>query len=255
MKKTILILVMALLLLFALVACNETEDPPLYCDHQDSCYLDIFEFPTCTASGRGCMKCRECYVYTDDVEIPPRGHKYDSDCDIFCNRCRIERTTETEHVDLPPIDNRCDLCGQYQNTLGFSPAEDGIGYRVCGIVGVIYDGDLIIPARYNGKPVTAIGLTGFDHCEGLMSVVIPDTVITIGERAFMDCKNLTSIIIPKSVQTIQWAAFYNCESLTEVFFTGTEEEWNAIYIDYDNESLFRATIHFNYVPEQEIDLN
>ena len=132
-------------------------------------------------------------------------------------------------------------------------------------------GDFEIPSTYRGKPVTSIGslafmnctsLTSivipdsvtricyqaFDGCSGLTSVVIPDSVTTIEGRAFQNCTSLTSITIPDSVTSIGVGAFQDCDSLTDVYYTGTEEQWNAIEIDYNNNELSDVTIHFNYVP-------
>ena len=123
---------------------------------------------------------------------------------------------------------------------------------------------VVIPDR-----VTSIGDYAFDDCESLTSVVIPDSVTSIGERAFYvcfsltsviigdsatsigdyafgGCSNLTSVVIPNSVTSIGDYAFSSCESLNDVYYTGSEAEWNGIYIDNGNENLINTTIHYNY---------
>lgn len=132
--------------------------------------------------------------------------------------------------------------------------EDGESYTVVG------EGDadfkeafnLVIPARYQGKPVTKIGKLAFAW-KPLGSVVIPDTVIEIGDKAFCYCDNggissvtlgknveiigekafagnaITSITIPASVKSISYgnrdtASFSGC-SLESI----TVEEGNTVY--------------------------
>ena len=103
-----------------------------------------------------------------------------------------------------------------------------------------------------GDSVTTIGPTAFEDCDDLTSVTFGENsqLTTIGLCAFYNCDSLTSIVIPDSVTTIDKWAFDGCTSLTDVYFTGTEEEWNQIVIRYCNEALENATIHYNYVPEQ-----
>ncbi len=57
------------------------------------------------------------------------------------------------------------------------------------------NGDLIIPETLGGYPVTAIGDSAFSYCDGLTSVVIPDSVTSISNLAFVGCKKLTKIIV------------------------------------------------------------
>ena len=104
-------------------------------------------------------------------------------------------------------------------------------------------GDLVIPdsITYKGTAytITAIGKDAFMGCRELISVVIPNTVVTIDGGAFFECSGmkalaigsavtsiggsafelcdrLTSLIIPNSVDTINKYAFYGCGHLTTV---------------------------------------
>ncbi len=107
------------------------------------------------------------------------------------------------------------------------------------------DTSFVIP---NG--VTSIGSAAFAYCSSLTTVIIGNGVTSIGYYAFRNCSSLSSITIPDSVTSIGDEAFYDCDGLTDVYFTGSEEEWNEITIDYLNEDLTNATIHYNYVPEE-----
>ena len=53
----------------------------------------------------------------------------------------------------------------------------------------------------------------FKSCRDLISVTIPEGVITIGNGAFYNCSGLTNITIPSSVTNIGDSAFHNCDSL------------------------------------------
>ncbi|MDO4743511.1 MAG: leucine-rich repeat protein, partial [bacterium] len=82
------------------------------------------------------------------------------------------------------------------------------------------------------------------------AIVIPSTlgdnlVTKIGYQAFAFRSNLTSVTIPSSVTTICADAFVGCDSLTDIYYTGSEEDWNRIFIDSPNSDLNNATIHYN----------
>ena len=108
--------------------------------------------------------------------------------------------------------------------------------------------NLVIPATFidpdDGEfyKVTELGFRTFYQCTNLNSVVIPEGVTIIGSRAFYGCTNLTEVTIPLSVVEIGPESFVGCDSLTTVYYAGTQEEWDAIYISNDNTSLFNANI-------------
>jgi len=56
----------------------------------------------------------------------------------------------------------------------------------------------------------------FYGMNGLTSIEIPNSVISMGDRVFMGCTGLTSVKISNSVTSIGSEAFYHCSGLTSV---------------------------------------
>ena len=77
-----------------------------------------------------------------------------------------------------------------------------------------------------------------------ISYTIPGGVTIIGDSAFNCCSNLTSITIPDSVTIIGSSAFGSCSALNDIYYGSTQEDWNKITINSDNDYLTDATIHF-----------
>ena len=83
-----------------------------------------------------------------------------------------------------------------------------------------YSGDVIIPESVTNEgttyTVTAIGYSAFQYSDGLNSVTMPNTILTINDNAFAKCRNLMKVDIPNSVTKIGSSAFSECEKLTDV---------------------------------------
>lgn len=79
-------------------------------------------------------------------------------------------------------------------------------------------GELVIPATYEGYPVTEIGQYCCFGNNGITSVVLPDTVTKICFGAFRECPNLKSVTFPSRLREIWSGAFYGCSSLSELVF-------------------------------------
>ena len=148
--------------------------------------------------------------------------------------------------------------------LVYYPKDDGTYAVAAGTTK--YLSDIVIPASYQGKPVTEIAEYGFEQhnlksitipdsvtsigsyafydCDALTSVTIGNSVTSIGGWAFMDCSSLASVTIGNSVTSIGGYAFSGCSSLTSVCYKGDAAEWNAISIGYSNSSLTNATRYY-----------
>ena len=89
---------------------------------------------------------------------------------------------------------------------------------------------VVIPCKYNGKPVTQIESEAFISCKNLVSLEIPTSVTHIGSSAFGGCSSLTNITIPSSVTSISYAAFSGCSSLGSM----TVDDGNPCYYSDNN---------------------
>lgn len=94
--------------------------------------------------------------------------------------------------------------------LGFT-LVDGVEYKVRAVNKSL--STAIIPAEYNGLPVTEIAGNGFMSCKSLTSIYIPKTVKTIGSNAFYNCTAMTRVYGASNLESISSNAFYNCTSL------------------------------------------
>ena len=98
--------------------------------------------------------------------------------------------------------------------------------------------------------VTKMGSSVFENCTALTKAVFRGGVTGIASSTFRGCSSLTSVAIPESVTSIGQAAFYNCPNVTDVYYSGSEEQWDAIEVKMFNSPLARgsttrATFHYN----------
>ncbi len=85
----------------------------------------------------------------------------------------------------------------------------------------LVEGDVTVPSKLGGYPVTEIGTDAFSYNDKLKSIIIPDSVTSIGDYAFGACSSIDSIIIPDSVINIGEGAFYDCNSLISITIPGS----------------------------------
>lgn len=88
---------------------------------------------------------------------------------------------------------------------------------------VLYIGKHLIEAKstvigqYNIKPGTkTIGDFAFEEHVGLISVTLPNSLVSIGNDAFSGCKSLRTAMLPDSIINIGNRAFYRCSSLSSI---------------------------------------
>lgn len=147
---------------------------------------------------------------------------------VACNNGTTPETPENPEQPEQPA----------EPTSSLTYEKNGNAYTVTGVG---EDSIIVIPAEYDGLPVTTIGESAFaysKHNGGITSVTIPDSVTTIernafynrdelvtvnigensnlqtiGNNAFSGNHALKAIFIPQSVTSIGDAAFNNCGSI------------------------------------------
>ena len=226
MKKVVLFSVVLVCVVLLLASCqiNSTPTSP---QHSHS-YTDSIVPSTCTEVGYRFYQC-DCGNSYEET-IPALGHDVqhyeakDPTCtDIgwnehdACTRCdyKIDYIEELALGHDYDAHRSCTRCNFVDVSEGLAYELSNGTYSVCGI-GTCKDSVIVIPAEYNGLPVTNIEYEAFKACSQMNSVIIPDSVVSIEMNAFYDCSNLSYIVIPDSVISIGVSAFFGCDKLLQM---------------------------------------
>lgn len=121
--------------------------------------------------------------------------------------------------------------------------------------------------------IDATGFGVFNNCDSLAKVVIPET-LKVGNNCFSECDNLQEVEIHnpsaltyynskyafencvnlkrvylwfENTYCIPQGTFKGCNNLETVYFLGSEENWEKVRIDAENEPLEKAQILFDGV--------
>ena len=93
---------------------------------------------------------------------------------------------------------------------------------------------VIIPSTINGYNVTSIGKFAFYCCDGISSIVMPDTVISLGDYSFSTCLNLKTVTLSRNLSSEKSGGylFYNSTSIETVYVP--ENMIDQTFIDHFN---------------------
>lgn len=101
--------------------------------------------------------------------------------------------------------------------------EGNYAYKVVGgeaiITGVnTYElmGEVVIPSKLGGYPVTAIYDYAFENCSYATSIVIPDSVKSVGYEAFSDCTAIKSIDLGNGLTNFPFEILEYADNLEEI---------------------------------------
>ena len=95
----------------------------------------------------------------------------------------------------------------------FDPNKSG-GYSITYLSN--NDERIVIPAEYNGKPITEIADNGFKGAKRIKEIKMPNSILRIGAQAFEECSALNSIALSKSLTEIGDDAFLECSALETI---------------------------------------
>ena len=204
--------------------CNRCgEKREVLCDHQSVEIIPAVA-PTCSATGLSegskCAYCDEILVAQKKIDrIPHTEGEWivtvaptELEKGLAQMKCSVcQATLETREINA--VDYSVDE--NASKGLSFSLNEDLNSYTLIDL-GECTDSDIVIPTYYNGKPVTKIGSGAFAGRTEIVSIVIPEGVLSIGAAAFRACTSLIDVNIPSTVSKVAEYTFYGCYSLKEI---------------------------------------
>ena len=189
--------------------------------------------PTCTAQGYTMHTC-SCGNSYKDSYVNALGHSYSGGA---CTRCgqKDPNYTQTSGVSYVLSDGVLTVSGSGECTNAWMN-----NYSPNNVTKIVI-----------GSGITSIGRAAFQGCAYVKSVDIANGVTKICRGAFTQCWALESVIIPTSVNTIEMTAFGNAISgstMNDVYYCGSAAQWGRISIGEHNDSLLKASFHYNYDP-------
>ena len=256
MKKTTWItLVLLLLWAFTFSACNATDtppenheqqptiensensdntptEPPAPCQHTFGPW-SVTKQANCTEDGKQTRSCSKCAAV--ETEAIPKNdmHAPDTDAAVpatckaagltegshcaLCGKVFLAQT-QTEKLAHSFVENLC-VCGTYKESIGLEFTKSGSTYTLSGI-GNCQDARIVVPATYNGAPVTKIAEGAFASNNSFYEIILPSSITEIGAKAFSYCKGLKTIKIPSGVKYLERETFVGCTALESVVLSG-----------------------------------
>ncbi len=122
----------------------------------------------------------------------------------------------------------------YTEGLEYELSQDE-SYYICKGLGHVNTPDIVIPAIYNGLPVTEIARSAFSPDAYITSVVCPDTIVKVGAFAFRECEYLESIDFGSNVRIIENGVLSGCVNLVTVKISSTIETiMNGLFYQSEN---------------------
>lgn len=214
LKKIVMIVIAALVLVGGIVACvllekNVWKPARIYQSAEDLCtaeeflsayevYISLGDYKDAKDKASECItKNAQKLAGRDDVIIGTTASmpwfKIDENGAIRFDEKKYKGADELVVPDV------------FENQLVMAVADKGFFYAPFE--------SIILPPS-----VKRIEAQGFFACSSLKSIVLPAEIEFIGEKAFEDCEAIESITLSAKLKEIGSAAFRNCNELTELVF-------------------------------------
>ena len=215
MKRTICILLIALLCVFYLsVIAEESEEQREEFTSGDYTYALLDDGTAEIIEYKGEAESLEIPAELDGKRVTRIGNEAVSNISILTSIAIPDSVTE---IGANPF-RYCDALTGFQVSPDHPALAviDGVLFSKADKRLVSYPLGLDSDAYTIPQGIEIIGDGAFAACSGLISITIPDSVTRIGDDAFSGCISLTSITIPDSVTWIGDGAFSGCISLTSI---------------------------------------
>ena len=108
--------------------------------------------------------------------------------------------------------------------------SDGASYSVVGTYDTTQD--VVVPAYFNGLPVTIIEYGAFWGCTTMSTVAFEGEIVTIYSDAFKNCTNLNNVTIPPSVTLMGVGVFDGCTRLQRIYclLPAQPDNWESSWL-------------------------
>lgn len=194
MKKRIILVLLAVMLIFCLAACE---------DEEQSFTISFYDFD------RNLVK--EMEISNEVIELPEareiKGYKF---IGWFLEANNPKTILDASYFVNNPANGNLRAFAHYVEKAEFTFMPSSInGCSVTGIIGVMTDVVIpetaIIEVGGESKEYVVEGIydRAFFGNNYIKTVVIPDTVKKIGDEAFKGCSNLKEIIVPPTVNSLK----------------------------------------------------
>ncbi len=103
-------------------------------------------------------------------------------------------------------------------------------------------GNVVIPSKIDGYPVTEIDYNAFSYCQNIENITFPESLRKIDAYAFSYCKKLKEVTLPVNLEEIGAGAFTYCDSLVRFKISKNNKNFfadgNGVLFNKDKTELF-----------------